>query len=128
MYEDLIKIKNVIEEELKFDDENLHEFIQKLPARRAFWVGKFIEAKIKLSKIEEAKKELISNSDVKLNIGMSKKAVTNSLSINPKIQELNNKEKELKLIVEYLEKILVVYNQATYVIQAKVELKKLEER
>ena len=129
MFEVFEKYRKQVEQDLKFDEYNVQELTMRLPALKHFWVGKLVEAKISLKKLEDKKKELIDSlqSKTKPEIGLSKSSLSNIVLNNETVREVNNKIEEYKVIVEYLEKVEKIFHSATFDIKNFIETIKIDE-
>lgn len=128
MYEQFFKYKEEVEKDLKFDASSIDEFSIKLPSRKHFWVGRLIEAKIKLKKLENTKAEAIKTvqEKVKTSVGLSQASYTKIINEQEPIKKIDEQIEEWKIIVEYLEKVEKVFSQTSYDIKNSVELMKME--
>ena len=61
-----------------------------------------------------------------MEIGLSKDAIQRQFNATKKVQEINEKLEELKIIVEYLEDAKYVLGRATDDIKNRIELEKVE--
>lgn len=127
-YEQFFEYQKGIEKDLKLDDFTLDEVVKQIPSKKHFWVGRLIEAKIKLKTLENSKKEAIQqvNSRQKASIGLSQNSVEKILNNNEVVQKINDKIDEWKLIIEYLEKVEKIFSQVTYDIKNVIDMKKME--
>lgn len=128
MYEQFFKYKEEVENDLKFDASSIDEFSIKLPSRKHFWVGRLIEAKIKLKKLENTKAEAIKSvqEKVKTSVGLSQASYTKIINEQEPIKKIDEQIEEWKIIVEYLEKVEKVFSQTSYDVKNSVELMKME--
>lgn len=127
-YDQFYTYQKGVEEDLKLDDFSLDEVVKQIPSKKHFWVGRLIDAKIKLKALENSKKEAIQqvNSRQKASIGLSQNSVEKILNNNEVIQKINDKIDEWKLIIEYLEKVEKIFSQVTYDIKNVIDMKKME--
>lgn len=123
------KYRKQVEKDLKFDEYNVQELTMRLPALKHFWVGKLVEAKINLKKLDDKKKDLIDSLQTKAKpeIGLSKSSLSNIVLNNETVKEINNKIDEYKIIVEYLEKVEKIFHSATFDIKNFIETIKIDE-
>lgn len=129
MYEVFEKYRKQVEQDLKFDEYNVQELTMRLPALKHFWVGKLVEAKISLKRLEDKKRELIDSLQTKTKpeIGLSKSSLSNIVLNNETVREVNSKIEEYKVIVEYLEKVEKIFHSATFDIKNFIETIKIDE-
>lgn len=128
MYDTFFKYRDAIEQDLKFDEVNIHEASRTLPSKKHFWVAKLIEAKITLKRLENSKSEALKKvqSQVKTGVGLSQSSFAKILNEQEPIKKIDEQIEEWKLIVEYLEKAERVFSQATYDIKNQIEIMKME--
>lgn len=128
MYEQFFKYKEEVEKDLQFDASNIDEFSIKLPSRKHFWVGRLVEAKIKLKKLENTKAEAIKTvqEKVKTSVGLSQSSYTKIINEQEPIRKIDEQIEEWKIIVEYLEKVEKVFAQSSYDVKNSVEIMKME--
>ena len=129
MFELFEKYKGQIEKDLKFDQYSVRDLTMRLPGLKHFWVGKLIESKITLKKLEDKKKELIEalQNNARPEIGLSKASLANIVLNNDTIKEINNKIDEYKIIIEYLEKVEKIFHNASFDIKNYLETIKIDE-
>lgn len=123
------KYQSQVEKDLRFNQYNVQDLTMRLPGLKHFWVGKLIEAKINLKKLEDKKKELIDTLQNKTRpeIGLSKVSMANIVLNNDTVREINNKIEEYKIIVEYLEKVEKIFHNASFDIKNYIETIKIDE-
>lgn len=123
------RYRDLVEKDLKFDEYNIKDLTMRLPSLKHFWVGKLVEAKINLKKLEDKKKDLIDSlqSKTKPEIGLSKSTMSNIVLNNETIKEINQKIDEYKVIVEYLEKVEKIFHSATFDLKNFIETIKIDE-
>lgn len=128
-YEQFFQYKEAVEKDLKFDEFNLIEVSKRLPSLKHFWVGRLIEAKIELKKLEELKRKAIEqvHSKQKPAIGLSQASVGKMLDKNETVQKINDRIEEWKLIIEYLEKVEKIFSQSGYDIKNFIDVLKMEQ-
>ena len=129
MFELFEKYKGQIEKDLRFDQYNVQDLTMRLPGLKHFWVGKLIESKITLKKLEDKKKELIETlqNNARPEIGLSKASLANIVLNNDTIKEINRKIEEYKIIIEYLEKVEKIFHNASFDIKNYLETIKIDE-
>lgn len=129
MEEDLFTIyKNAIEKDLIITRLNLEEKALQVPAIKHFWVGKLIEAKRNLRKLEDEKKEILKqvNDNKEIMLELSKASINKMIVNSPKIQEINNKIKDTEEIIEYLTYCEKIFNYMGNDIKNIIDLIKME--
>lgn len=129
MEEDLFTIyKNAIEKDLTITRLNLEEKALQVPAIKHFWVGKLIEAKRNLRKLEDEKKEILKqvNDNKEIMLELSKASINKMIVNSPKIQEINNKIKDTEEIIEYLTYCEKIFNYMGNDIKNIIDLIKME--
>ena len=120
-----------IGEDLVLNDLNLKQQQQRLPARKHFWVGRLVEAKIKrndlISEKRNLKKDLvkkvIEDSPVRINQTSAESAAERYESV----VELNNSIKEQDTIIEYLEKVEKILSNMHWEIKNVIDMNKMEQ-
>ncbi len=129
VFEKFFKYKEAIEKDLKIDQFNIHAKVNEIPSLKHFWVGKLIESKIDLKKLQRKKTELIKKVQNSGDIGLklSLQSTKEMLAKSPVIAEINEEIEELELIIEYLEKAEKIFSSTTYDIKNAIELMKLEQ-
>ena len=129
IFEKFFKYKEAIEKDLKIDQFNIHTKVNEIPSLKHFWVGKLIESKIDLKKLQRKKTELIKKVQNSGDIGLklSLQSTKEMLAKSPVIAEINEEIEELELIIEYLEKAEKIFSSTTYDIKNAIELMKLEQ-
>lgn len=127
-YEKFIKYKEAIEKDLKIDQFNIHNKVNDIPSLKHYWVGKLIEAKIELKKLQQKKNELIKkvkeNQEVALKFSVS--SMKELVEKSPVLNEINEQIEENELIIEYLEKVEKIFSSTTYDLKNAIELMKME--
>ena len=127
-------LKKYIEEigqDLVLNDLNLKEQQQRLPARKHFWVGRLIEAKIKRNELiatksklkKELVKKVIEDSPVRINQTSAEAATEKYESVT----KLNKDIKEQDTIIEYLEKVEKILGNMHWEIKNVIDMNKMEQ-
>lgn len=128
-YEKFIKYKEAIEKDLKIDQFNIHNKVNDIPSLKHYWVGKLIESKIELKKLQQKKFELIKkvkeNQEVALKLSVS--SMKELVEKSPILTEINEQIDENELIIEYLEKVEKIFSSTTYDLKNAIELMKMEQ-
>ena len=120
-----------IGEDLVLNDLNLKEQQQRLPARKHFWVGRLIEAKIKRNELIATKsklkkdlvKKVIEDSPVRINQTSAEAATEKYESVT----KLNKDIKEQDTIIEYLEKVEKILGNMHWEIKNVIDMNKMEQ-
>jgi len=120
-----------IGQDLVLNDLNLKEQQQRLPARKQFWVGRLIEAKIKRNELIATKsklkkdlvKKVIEDSPVRINQTSAEAATEKYESVT----KLNKGIKEQDTIIEYLEKVEKILGNMHWEIKNVIDMNKMEQ-
>jgi len=120
-----------IGQDLVLNDLNLKEQQQRLPARKHFWVGRLIEAKIKRNELIATKsklkkdlvKKVIEDSPVRINQTSAEAATEKYESVT----KLNKDIKEQDTIIEYLEKVEKILGNMHWEIKNVIDMNKMEQ-
>jgi len=120
-----------IGQDLVLNDLNLKEQQQRLPARKHFWVGRLIEAKIKRNELIATKtklkkdlvKKVIEDSPVRINQTAAEAATEKYESVT----KLNKGIKEQDTIIEYLEKVEKILGNMHWEIKNVIDMNKMEQ-
>ena len=120
-----------IGEDLVLNDLNLKQQQQKLPARKHFWVGRLIDAKIKRNDLITEKRKLkkdlvkkvIEDSPVRINQTSAETAAERYESV----VKLNKGIQEQDTIIEYLEKVEKILSNMHWEIKNVIDMNKMEQ-
>ena len=120
-----------IGQDLILNDLNLKEQQQRLPARKHFWVGRLIEAKIKRNELIATKsklkkdlvKKVIEDSPVRINQTSAEAATEKYESVT----KLNKDIREQDTIIEYLEKVEKILGNMHWEIKNVIDMNKMEQ-
>lgn len=127
-YEKFIKYKEAVEKDLKIDQFNIHNKVNDIPSLKHYWVGKLIESKIELKKLQQKKSELIKkvkeNQEIGLKLSVS--SMKELVEKSPVLNEINEQIEENELIIEYLEKVEKIFSSTSYDLKNAIELMKME--
>jgi hypothetical protein len=117
--------------DLVINDLNVKEVQMRLPARKHFWVGRLINAKIELVKLEKKEKltrdEVFKRINESATVVLSHATVVQAVNNSPEIVKITDQIKEYKYIIEYLEKVEKVFSQMTFDIGNIIKLIQLEQ-
>ena len=127
----LKKYMEEIGQDLVLNDLNLKQQQQRLPARKHFWVGRLIEAKIKRNELIATKsklkkdlvKKVIEDSPVRINQTSAEAATEKYESVT----KLNKDIKEQDTIIEYLEKVEKILGNMHWEIKNVIDMNKMEQ-
>ena len=120
-----------IGEDLVLNDLNLKQQQQRLPARKHFWVGRLIDAKIKRNDLITEKRKLkkdlvkkvIEDSPVRINQTSAESAAERYESV----VKLNKGIQEQDTIIEYLEKVEKILSNMHWEIKNVIDMNKMEQ-
>ena len=120
-----------IGEDLVLNDLNLKQQQQRLPARKHFWVGRLVEAKIKRNDLITEKRKLkkdlvkkvIEDSPVRINQTSAETAAERYESV----VKLNKSIQEQDTIIEYLEKVEKILSNMHWEIKNVIDMNKMEQ-
>jgi len=120
-----------IGEDLVLNDLNLKQQQQRLPARKHFWVGRLIDAKIKRNDLiaekrnlkKELVKKVIEDSPVRINQTSAETAAERYESV----VKLNKSIQEQDTIIEYLEKVEKILGNMHWEIKNVIDMNKMEQ-
>tara|TARA_R110001592_G_scaffold311884_1_gene586904 strand:- start:1002 stop:1376 length:375 start_codon:yes stop_codon:yes gene_type:complete len=120
-----------IGKDLVLNDLNLKEQQQRLPARKHFWVGRLVEAKIKRNDLITEKRKLkkdlvkkvIEDSPVRINLTSAETAAERYESV----VKLNKSIQEQDTIIEYLEKVEKILSNMHWEIKNVIDMNKMEQ-
>ena len=128
-WENFERLVQDIDKDLKIDRMNMDEKTLQIPSIKHYWIAELYRSKIQIQTLEKKKKDLFKSfaeSDRIMEIGLSKDAIQRQFNATKKVQEINEKLEELKIIVEYLEDAKYVLGRATDDIKNRIELEKVE--
>jgi hypothetical protein len=120
-----------IEKDLIINEFNIKDVSMKTPARKHYWVGKLIQHKKNLYKLEKEKteikkqvvKELLEQSPVKISIPVAEKASTKHASIVKINEDINNEI----LTIEFLEKTEKIFSSVSFDVSNIVKIMQMEQ-
>ena len=120
-----------IGKDLVLNDLNLKQQQQRLPARKHFWVGRLIDAKIKRNDLITEKRKLkkdlvkkvIEDSPVRINQTSAETAAERYESV----VKLNKSIQEQDTIIEYLEKVEKILSNMHWEIKNVIDMNKMEQ-
>jgi uncharacterized protein YdcH (DUF465 family) len=113
-------------EDLKIDELNLKDKTMLVPIIKHKWVARQMTHKSQLKKLTEVKKKIIKEFTVNTPVALSKQAIEQASSSDPKIISIQEKINELDIVIEYLEKIEKAVSSLTFDCKNVIDLQKLE--
>lgn len=129
--EQIDKIKQEIQEDLKLDRISLLEKQLILPAIKHKWVSRLIEYKKTKNSLNKKRKNLKEEAmktflNQKLPDSLPKASIDKKIESSEVFQKINDELEEVELVIDYLEKVETICRSMTYDIKNAVELEKLE--
>jgi len=126
----LYKYIEELDADTSINEFNIRDVQMKLPAIKHKWAGRLIRSKIELAGLEKKKniiiddavRQLIEKSPVKLSVPLARNRVIDLDSVKTINDEINN----LELIIEFLGKMERILNSMTFDIKNLTEIMKLE--
>jgi len=120
-----------LQEDTKIDQINLLDKQMMLPAIRHKWVARLIEYKRKLNSLNRKKKTLkdsVLDSLRKKGIptGIPKASLDSKINSSDVVLKIQEDIEEVEIIIEYLEKVELIFRSMTYDLKNIVEITKLE--
>ena len=117
-------------QDVQIDEFNMKDVQLKLPAIKHKWTGRLMRAKMdidskykqKYQLVEKVAEALIQESPVSLSLPMARKTAEDHVDV----RQLQSDIKELRLVVEFLEKTERTLSSITFDIKNIVEIIKLE--
>ena len=113
-------------EDLKIDELTLKDKTMLVPIIKHKWVARQMTHKSQLKKLNDAKKKAIKEYTATTPVALSKQAIEQATSNDPKIVAIQEKIDELDIIIEYLEKIEKTISSLTFDCKNVIDLQKLE--
>lgn len=121
-----------IAEDLKIDEFNIKDVQLRLPARKHFWVARLITHKIEIEQLrvrrDRQRKTMVQQLADNAPIKMSQPQLERSVDGTDDIIKINQRIKELELIIELLEKTERNFSSCTYDISNIVKIMQLEQQ
>lgn len=116
--------------DVQIDEFSMKDVQMKLPAIKHKWTGRLMRAKmtidekyrLKYKLVEQVAEKLVEESPVNLSLPMARKTAEDHVDVRTIKAEI----KELKLVVEFLEKTEKTLSSITFDIKNIVEIIKLE--
>ena len=120
-----------IGEDLVLNDLNLKQQQQRLPARKHFWVGRLVEAKIQRNKLiaqkSKLKKDLVKKVIADSPVRINQASVESAAERYESVAKLNDNIKEQDTIIEYLEKVEKILSNMHWEIKNVIDMNKMEQ-
>jgi hypothetical protein len=129
--ENLFEIyKEEIIKDTKIDEINLLEKQLCLPAIKHKWVARLIQQKREknnlLKKRKELKEQVLEKIKDQIPPGIPKKALDARLDSTEEIQKIDEKIQDIDIMIEYLEKIEIIFKSMSYDLRNIIDINKLE--
>ncbi len=129
--ETLKRYINEINKDLEINDFNLKEAQLRLPSRKHFWVARLIDSKVQRNILlvqkknlkKDMVKRLLAESPVKITAQTAESAAENTTDV----ESINEKIKELDMIIEYLEKVEKIFSTMHWEIKNIIQINQLEQ-
>lgn len=115
-----------LHEDLKIDELSIKDKSMMAPIIKHKWVSIQMNHKSQLKKLEFAKKKIIKDFAANSPVPLSKLALEQATSNDPKLSAIQEKIEELEIVIEYLEKIEKAISSLTFDCKNVIDLQKLE--
>jgi hypothetical protein len=120
-----------LQEDTKIDQINLLDKQMMLPAIRHKWVARLIEYKRKLNSLNRKKKTLKDSvldslREKGIPTGIPKASLDNKINSSDVVLKIQEDIEEVEIIIEYLEKVELIFRSMTYDYSNIVKLISLE--
>jgi phenylalanyl-tRNA synthetase alpha subunit len=127
----LDKFKEEIVEDVKVDELNLLDKQMMLPSLKHKWVARLIDTKRELNRLNRKKKQLrdsVLEQFKKEGIppGIPKANIDKKIDSSETIMNLQEEIEEKEIIVEYLEKVEIIFKNMSFDLKNIVEINKME--
>lgn len=127
----LNKFKEEIVNDVKVDELNLLDKQMMLPSLKHKWVARLIDAKRELNALNRKKKALRESvlEEFKKNgipPGIPKATIDKKIDCSDPMLKLQEEIEEKEILVEYLEKIEVIFKNMSFDLKNIVEINKME--
>jgi hypothetical protein len=120
-----------IANDLKIDDFNIKDVQLRVPGRKHFWAARLIKHKIEIEQLKikrsKLKHELVEETVNAAPVTIKMSAIERVVEQNENIKDIDNKIKEISLIIELLEKTEKTFASLTYDIANIIKLQQLEQ-
>ena len=130
---DLLNIDKIISDfqseltnDIKMDELSIKEKAMLAPTTKHKWVARTMQYKSTLFKLEYTKKQKIKTKAFNSPVALSKTAQEQAIAGDDEIASINACIDQVKIILEYLEKIEKLTSSLTYDYKNVIDLQKLE--
>lgn len=127
---DVDKIINNFQAELvndiKMDELTIKEKAMLAPSTKHKWVARTTQYKGTLLKLEHTKKRVIKTKVIDVPVALSRSAKEDLMQSDDEISSINACIDQVKIILEYLEKVEKLTGSLTYDYKNVIDLQKLE--
>lgn len=113
-------------EDLKIDELSIKDKSMMVPIIKHKWVSIQMQHKLQLKKLTDAKKRLVKDLINRTPVVLSKQAIEQAQTNDPKLVAIQEKIDELEIVVEFLEKIERAISSLTFDCKNVIDLQKLE--
>jgi hypothetical protein len=115
-----------IAEDIKVDELSLKDKAMLVPTIKHKWVGRLMNHKMQLRKLNDTKKKAIKNMISKSPIPLSKTTLEQAASNDENVTKIQESIDKLETIIEYLEKVEKLTSSLTWDCKNLIDLQKLE--
>ncbi len=115
-----------IAEDIKVDELSLKDKAMLVPTIKHKWVGRLMNHKMQLKKLNDTKKKAVKNMISKSPIPLSKTTLEQATSNDENIIKIQESIDKLETIIEYLEKVEKLTSSLTWDCKNLIDLQKLE--
>jgi hypothetical protein len=115
-----------IAEDIKVDELSLKDKAMLVPTIKHKWVGRLMNHKMQLKKLNDTKKKAVKNMISKSPIPLSKSTLEQATSNDENIIKIQESIDKLETIIEYLEKVEKLTSSLTWDCKNLIDLQKLE--
>jgi hypothetical protein len=115
-----------IAEDIKVDELSLKDKAMLVPTIKHKWVGRLMNHKMQLKKLNDTKKKAVKNMISKSPIPLSKTTLEQAASNDENIIKIQESIDKLETIIEYLEKVEKLTSSLTWDCKNLIDLQKLE--
>lgn len=126
----LAKYDEELKGDVSIDAFTVHDVQLKLPAIKHKWVGRLMRHKLELSNKKTEKADLKNQLIVKLreeaDVKVSHTALAAAVDKHESIKKYDDSIAELRIVIEYLEKVEKILSSMTFDIRNLTEIMKLE--
>jgi hypothetical protein len=124
------EFKKEILEDTKIDEINLLQKQLMLPAIKHKWVARLIQQKRERNKMEKKRKEIkeqvLSKLSAQIPNGIPKKALDAKIDSTEQIQKIDEELQDIDILIQYLEKVEVIFKSMSYDLRNIIDINKLE--